>query len=161
MLQVDDYRKLQSIFQDKSTKRIAIIGGDILGTELTYSLNRRYGRIAMRNDSENDNINEIVEVYQIVPESNILSNILPKVLSDYLIEQMCQLGVKVITNCRIRTADLLFPTKNETKISLKLSNNDSATENELEFDHVIVAAGAEPNILLAQHSGFELDEFGF
>lgn len=85
---------------------------------------------------------------------------MPNVLSEYSTEQMRQLGIKVLTNCRIKTADLLSSSKNGTKISLQLTQSDS-TVKEIEFDHVIVSSGAEPNVSLAQNSGFDLDELGF
>uniref|UniRef100_A0A915CZ49 FAD/NAD(P)-binding domain-containing protein n=1 Tax=Ditylenchus dipsaci TaxID=166011 RepID=A0A915CZ49_9BILA len=41
---VDDYRNLDAVIKSKMNSRIGIVGGGFLGSELAYSLNRRYGQ---------------------------------------------------------------------------------------------------------------------
>lgn len=116
----------------------------------------------MRNNFENNNKNSPIEIYQIVPKSTILLNILPKVLSEYSTQKMQQIGVKILTNYSIKTANLLSSNnKDETKISLQLINDDNSTVKTIEFDHIILALDNEPNVLLAQNSKLDLDELSF
>ncbi|KAJ1372314.1 hypothetical protein KIN20_034445 [Parelaphostrongylus tenuis] len=127
---VDDYRKLEDLC--KSSKSIAIVGGGFLGSELAYSIQRKYKN---------------VKVTQIVAEGGLLSGILPEFLSKKASEALREAGVDVITNAKITAAR-----EKDANIEVEVNGSDNIAS-----DCVIVAVGIQPDTLVAEASGLEID----
>lgn len=135
-LQVDDYRRLDSVA--RSAKHIVVVGGGFLGSELAYSLKRRYGSKGL-------------SVSQVFPEKGSVSQVLPHALSEYSAKQLESTGVEVLARSRVKSA-----TKSGSGVELEIEG-PSGTKK-ITSDHVIVAVGIDPNAELAKASGLELDK---
>ncbi|CAF0858276.1 unnamed protein product [Brachionus calyciflorus] len=136
---IEDFKKLYAVA--KEGKTIAIVGGGFLGSELACAL----GHVSKKFGGK---------VVQVFPESGILRKILPEYLSEWTTARVREEGVNVITNAAISKAQL-----NDEKVELKLrpTNSDVHLPDWLLADHVVVAVGLEPNVQLADKSGFETD----
>ncbi|GAV02669.1 hypothetical protein RvY_13205 [Ramazzottius varieornatus] len=131
---IDSFRDVNTAM--KSAKRIAVIGGGFLGSEIASSLSRR-GK------------DQGLEVVQIFPEKGCLSKILPEYLSDHLTQKMVSVdGVKVIPHNSVVSANLTAE-----GVNLKLKDNQQVVA-----DHVVVAVGVTPNTDLAAGAGLEVDQ---
>ncbi|VDM52988.1 unnamed protein product [Angiostrongylus costaricensis] len=122
---VDDYRKLEEIC--KSSKSISIVGGGFLGSELAYSIQRKY---------KNVKITQVLFIsFKVVAENGNLSEFLSKKAS----EALRDVGVDVITNA---------------KVCMLVQVNGSQC---ITSDCVVVAVGIQPDTLVAEASGLEID----
>ncbi|ETN74974.1 pyridine nucleotide-disulfide oxidoreductase, partial [Necator americanus] len=128
---VEDYRKLESMCS--SSNSITVVGGGFLGSELAYSIHRKYGN---------------VEVNQLVAEDGLLSGILPDYLSSKAAESLRENGVNVITNAKITSACV-----KDAKVVLEVNGTQKMTS-----DCVVVAIGVEPDTSIAKASGLEVDD---
>lgn len=145
-------------------KNIVILGGGLLGTELAYSLNRRYAR---------DNKNPKLKIIQIAHEqggfqtytithilimfSGILSEILPKSLCHYSTKVLNTQGIEILSDTNI-DAITLNKKEGTERIQLKLSKNGINNAKELLCDHLILADGNEPAIELVRNSQLPMDK---
>lgn len=157
MSDVEDYRRLHSKLEElsnstseastsESFKNIVILGGGILGTELAYSLNRRYVRGKQSN----------LRIFQLVNEQGILDDILPRSLSDCCTQSLHSQGVKILLNTNIDSfSSISTKPGNRIRLNIRQKNEDV---HELLCDHLILASGALPAIDLAKNSGLELDK---
>uniref|UniRef100_A0A0K0D1B0 Pyr_redox_2 domain-containing protein n=1 Tax=Angiostrongylus cantonensis TaxID=6313 RepID=A0A0K0D1B0_ANGCA len=108
----------------KSSKSISIVGGGFLGSELAYSIQRKYKN---------------VKITQVVAEKGNLSGIFPEFLSMKASEALRDVGVDVITNA---------------KVCVIVQVNGSQC---IASDCVVVAVGIQPDTLVAEASGLEID----
>ncbi|KAG8188183.1 hypothetical protein JTE90_019461 [Oedothorax gibbosus] len=128
---IRDFQKLDAV--SKKAKKVAVIGGGLLGSELAVGLAHRVKGL---------------DVVQVFPEKGIMGKILPEYLGEWTTEKVREEGVKVIPNTEVKSAK-----RNEDKVTLHLSNGKT-----LEVDHVIVAVGAEPDTEIAKASKLEIDD---
>ncbi|KHJ86454.1 pyridine nucleotide-disulfide oxidoreductase, partial [Oesophagostomum dentatum] len=128
---VEDYQKLESICN--SSKSVTIIGGGFLGSELAYSIHRKYGDLA---------------VNQVIAESGNLSDVLPEHLSKKAAESLREAGVNVLANARVTSAR-----RKESGVELEINNS-----KKIKSDYVVVAIGVDPDVTLAKSSGLEVDD---
>uniref|UniRef100_A0A914KPU3 FAD/NAD(P)-binding domain-containing protein n=1 Tax=Meloidogyne incognita TaxID=6306 RepID=A0A914KPU3_MELIC len=162
---IEDYRRLHckldelanSLDDEASTsesfKNIVILGGDILATELAYSLNRRYARGKQSK----------LRIFLLVNELGVLDDILPSSLSDYCTQTLQSQGLNVLLNTKIDAFSAVLD-KSSTRVRLKINQenenslaNSSGGLDEILCDHLILASGAMPAIELAKNSRLDLD----
>ncbi|KAE9421110.1 hypothetical protein Angca_005743, partial [Angiostrongylus cantonensis] len=129
--EVDDYRKLEEIC--KSSKSISIVGGGFLGSELAYSIQRKYKN---------------VKITQVVAEKGNLSGIFPEFLSMKASEALRDVGVDVITNAKVCVMSTY-----RSYFSIVQVNGSQCIAS----DCVVVAVGIQPDTLVAEASGLEID----
>ncbi|KAI8069548.1 apoptosis-inducing factor, mitochondrion-associated, C-term-domain-containing protein [Gongronella butleri] len=132
---IADLKNLDKIVQ--SGKRIAVVGGGFLGSELAVAL---ANRAANKKD---------IEITQIFPEEGNMANVFPSYLTKWTTSRVRKLGVDVKTNSVIDSLQL-----KDDKVSVSLN----AGAQELQVDHVVVAIGIEPRVDLARDAGLEIDE---
>ncbi|KAL3117118.1 hypothetical protein niasHT_007521 [Heterodera trifolii] len=155
-----DFRKIYSkvdkmaVAENGTQNVIVVLGGGLLGTELAYSLNRRYAR---------DQEKPAVKIVQLCQETGILSEILPDALSDYSTDMLRYQGIDVLTDTRIDSASVKGRDEKRRRICLNTTaatTSDGPKERkQIMADFVIIALGAEPNIELAdEKGGIKLDK---
>ncbi|GLG99835.1 Putative apoptosis-inducing factor 1, mitochondrial [Gryllus bimaculatus] len=132
-----DYEELEEILKG-GVKKIAIIGGGFLGSELACALARR-GQ------------NQGYKITQIFRESGNMGRVLPEYLSFWTTHKVQKEGVEVIPNSEVEDVSL-----DTNAVVLHLNSGEKVSA-----EHVIVAVGVEPNTQLAEPSELETDdEFG-
>ncbi|XP_070552913.1 apoptosis-inducing factor 1, mitochondrial-like [Ptychodera flava] len=130
---IKDFQSLDSITQN--IESIAIVGGGFLGSELACALGKR-GR------------DTGLKVYQVYPEKGNMARVLPEYLSNWTTEKVKGEGVEVMTQARVKSANL-----DDGKVVISMHNGE-----QVKVDHVIVAVGLEPNTELAKSAGLEIDD---
>ncbi|KAF9925039.1 Apoptosis-inducing factor 1, mitochondrial [Linnemannia zychae] len=131
---VEDFKKLHS-FVKATDKKIVIVGGGFLGSELAVAI-AQYGK------------DKNVKVTQIFPEEGNMGLVFPRYLSNWTTSQVEQEGVDVKPKSRVAS------TKNVgEQVELTLESGEKVLA-----DHVVVAVGIEANVDLAAKAGLELDE---
>ncbi|KAF8934066.1 apoptosis-inducing factor, mitochondrion-associated, C-term-domain-containing protein [Dissophora ornata] len=131
---VQDFKKLHALI--KSTdKKIVIIGGGFLGSELAVAVSH-YGK------------EKNVSVTQIFPEDGNMGLVFPRYLSKWTTSQVEQEGVVVKSNSRVASTKAVGD-----QVELTLESGEKIVA-----DHVVVAVGIEANVELAKKAGLELDE---
>lgn len=135
----EDFLKLEQIAH--TAKRIVIIGGGFLGSELACSLaaNRR----------SQDKVPKDQVIYQIYPEAGNLDRVLPRHLSEYVSKKVEKEGAHLIPNVEVKHVALA----DDNSIAISLSNGDV-----IKTDYIVCAVGLEPDVELARSSGLEVDE---
>ncbi|EPZ31585.1 Pyridine nucleotide-disulfide oxidoreductase-like protein 4 [Rozella allomycis CSF55] len=133
---LNDYQKIRKLV--KEGKEIAIIGGGFLGSELSCAI-----------ANEQRKLNGPSRVTQIYPEEGNMSNIFPRYLSNWTKNQLEKFGVNIKSECSVKK---LAVDENEGKVTIKTNKED------IKADHVIVAAGIEPNVSLGESGNLEIDE---
>lgn len=132
----DDFLRLERI--SGSAKRILVIGGGFLGSELTCAL--------VNNGPSSQSSQKI---YQIYPESGNLGKILPQYLSEFVSEKIQKEGAHLIPNVEVKAVSMT----DDKAIKIELTNSET-----LEVDYIVCAVGLEPDVELAKSSGLEVDE---
>uniref|UniRef100_A0A0K0FPA8 Apoptosis-inducing factor 1, mitochondrial n=1 Tax=Strongyloides venezuelensis TaxID=75913 RepID=A0A0K0FPA8_STRVS len=138
---VEDYRKIAKKIEE-GKKDFVIIGGGLLGTELSLALLR-----TEVNDSDST-----LKITQIFRGKSLLRKQLPEYMSSYTTKQIEKIGVTVRGSTNVTGSEIL----DNGKIKL-LTENDEGEKNEIITDFVIVAIGTTPNVQLGKDSGFEVD----
>lgn len=134
----DDFLKLEEI--SRKANKILVIGGGLLGTELTCALAKR---------SPDEKLLQNQNIYQIFPEIGSLGKLLPPYLSQWLTMKLSKDGAKIVPNAAIKNV-----TKSDSQtISVELTNG-----TKIEADYVVCAIGIEPDVDLARSSSLEVDE---
>ncbi|KAF9359501.1 Apoptosis-inducing factor 1, mitochondrial [Mortierella sp. NVP85] len=131
---VEDFKKLHALVKS-SNKKIAVVGGGFLGSELSVAL-AHYGK------------DKNVKVTQIFPEDGNMGLVFPRYLSKWTTSQMQSEGVAVKANTRVASTKAVGE-----QIELTLDNGEKVLA-----DHVVVAVGIEANVELAKKAGLEVDE---
>ncbi|VDM38594.1 unnamed protein product [Toxocara canis] len=131
---IDDLRKLDEVA--KKSRSITVVGGGFLGSELAYSLNKRYASSSLK-------------VTQVFPEKGNVAEVLPEFLSEHTTKELRSCGVNVISETDVQDAVV----DDHGCLKLALSNGEV-----LHTDHVVVAVGITPNTELAKASGLEVDK---
>ncbi|XP_055354612.1 apoptosis-inducing factor 1, mitochondrial-like isoform X2 [Paramacrobiotus metropolitanus] len=130
---IEDFKKLDAA--TKKVKKVVIIGGGFLGSELACALAHRGKSTGL-------------EVHQIFPEKGVLARVLPEYLSDWTTRKMQNEKVKVYAEKFV--------------VSAKYSNGQVVMQmndgQEISADHVVVAVGLSPNTQFASSAGLEVDE---
>ncbi|NOH95995.1 NADH:flavorubredoxin reductase NorW [Vibrio sp. 99-70-13A1] len=131
-----------------AAKRIAIIGGGLIGVELALDL-----QVAGK------------EVTVFEPASHLLANLLPTFVSDELERELIKCGVRVKTNTAIIEAKhnddnvVLRTCSSGLEVTNHLMASANRTEeDEIVFDEIIAAAGLRPNIELAIQAGIDVNQ---
>lgn len=135
----DDFLKLEKLREE--AKRIVIVGGGFLGSELACALSKRPESEVSHKIDQN--------ITQIFPEPGNLAKILPEYLSQYMTKKIENEGCKVITNNEIESVSA---SKDNTLI-LTLSNGEKVLA-----DYVVCSVGLDPDVKLAKESGLEVDD---
>ncbi|KAF9579621.1 Apoptosis-inducing factor 1, mitochondrial [Lunasporangiospora selenospora] len=131
---VEDFKKLHALVKS-SNKKIVIIGGGFLGSELAVAVSH-YGK------------DKGVKVTQVFPEDGNMGLVFPRYLSKWTTSQVEQEGVVVKANSRVASTK---PAGDQVEVTLESGEKIVA-------DHIVVAVGIEPNVELAKKAGLELDE---
>ncbi|GAB0089152.1 Putative apoptosis-inducing factor 1, mitochondrial [Sergentomyia squamirostris] len=126
-----DYRHLLSVLEN--AKSVAIIGGGFLGSELACSV----AKIGT---------GKKIQVFQIFHEHGNLGKVLPEYLCKWTTERVREEGVTVMPGNQVVKAE-----QSGKQVKLHLIDGKVVI-----VDHVVVAAGSEPNTLLAKKSNLEL-----
>ena len=132
---VDDFQRLRAMA--KQGKRIAIIGGGFIGSELAASL-----------------VSDGEQVVMFFPGAGVGSRMYPPDLAAYVTGFYREMGVEVfpgatITGCELR----------DGKASVLTVQTDQAgSTREVSVDGVVAGIGAEPNVELAQAAGLTVDD---
>lgn len=126
-----DFRQLLRV-TEQPLERIAVVGGGVLGTELAFAL---AGKVTGE------------KVIQIFPESGPLASIVPSYLSEHIAASLSGAGTVMKPGTTVSHA-----TPHEGKVKLELSDGTSVV-----VDHVVVAAGVQPNTKLARRAELEID----
>ncbi|KNC82426.1 hypothetical protein SARC_05296 [Sphaeroforma arctica JP610] len=133
---IEDFRKLKEI--SDGAESLVVLGGGFLGSELAIALAHKGATSNMK-------------VTQVFPEHGNMGFLLPQYLSTATTEFMRNENVNVIPSASVESASM-----SNGKVILKLTNG-----SEISTDHVVVAAGIEPNVELAQQARLEIDpKFG-
>uniref|UniRef100_T1J3Z2 FAD/NAD(P)-binding domain-containing protein n=1 Tax=Strigamia maritima TaxID=126957 RepID=T1J3Z2_STRMM len=130
---IDHFRDVDKLL--KKVNSITVIGGGFLGSELACAFGRRSKKLGF-------------EVNQVFPEGGNMGSVLPEYLSKWATGKVKIEGVKVHTDVNVVGACLT----NKNRVLLRLSDGE-----EIETDHVVVAAGLTPNTELAKFAGLEVD----
>lgn len=131
---VKDFELLKK--QVEKSKNVAIVGNGFLGSELACALSH-YGTL-------ND-----LKVVQLFPESGNMAKVLPTYLSEWATKRIIDVGVKIMPNSQIDSVELF----EGNQIKLNLNNGNSVI-----VDFVVQAIGSEPNTVLANEAGLEIDQ---
>lgn len=129
-----DFERLFNSFS--SVKRIAIVGGGFLGSELAFSLAKR-ASIADKD----------IQVIHIFPEKGVLAHSLPDYLSNWTTEKIKAEGVQILNENKINKV-----TSQSGQVSLDLSSGEKVNA-----DIVVVSTGLDVNTEIAKRSRLEID----
>lgn len=119
-----EYRQCEANLQD--AKRVLLIGGGLIGTELAMDLNRAGKQVTLVDRS-----------------GSLLSALMPPEISARLQHCLLQAGVEMRFNCKLASLARYHDTLVAT-----LSNGQQIT-----CDAVVCAIGLRPNLALAQQAG--------
>lgn len=130
---VDDYRRLRVLVD--THRRIAVIGGGFIGSELSASLAANQMKVSL-----------------LFPGDGIGDSLFPADLSQFLNGYYREKGVEVLTG---ETAFALD--QNGARMRLRARNKDGTSEREVEVDGVVAGIETEPNVTLAESAGIAVD----
>ena len=130
---LEDYGRLRA--RADEGKRIAVIGGGFIGSELAASLTTNGNAVTM-----------------IFPGETIADRIFPLEMGQFLNDYYRDQGVTVLSGAK---ATALRPGNGE--ITLTVASEDSGSEREISVDGVVAGIGAEPNLDLARAAGLDVD----
>ncbi|OQV12972.1 Apoptosis-inducing factor 1, mitochondrial [Hypsibius exemplaris] len=131
---VDSFKELDVAL--KTAKKVLVIGGGFLGSELACSLARQ-------------GLDSGLQVLQVYPEKGNLGRILPEYLSDWLTRKLRIVdGVRVYPERFVKGAKLV-----NGGITVQLNDDEEITA-----DHIVVAVGVTPNTDLAAGAELEVDD---
>lgn len=136
-----DFRRLESVVKD--AKRVAVIGGGFLGSELAVALAHR-GKLSG------------LDVTQIYPEHGNMAKVVPEYLSKWSSDRVRDTGVTTVASTRVtgvsKTKMKPGNPTGKAPITLHLS-----TGKTVEVDEIVVAVGISPNTELAEKARLEVD----
>ena len=122
-----DFIDLYASLNGTTGKRIVVVGGGFLGSELAVAISK-VGKEKGHT------------VTQVFPEDGHMALVFPKYLSQWTTEKVSQLGVQVKANRSVSSIESSGP-DSPTALKLVLDNGE-----ELEADQVLVAVGVEASL---------------
>jgi len=133
---VDDYQRLRGLTGE--AKRIAIIGGGFIGSELAASLTSTGTQVVL-----------------IFPEQGIGGRMYPPELATFLNDFYRERGVELLTASTMTACEL-----RGGRTVLKIHGDPSAGGREMEIavDGVVAGIGTRPNVALAESAGLVVDD---
>ena len=131
---VDDWQRLHAMASNR--KRIAILGGGFIGSELAASL-------ASNN----------VQVVMIFPGEGIGSRTYPPELTAFLNGVYREKGVEVLAGSTVTGCEL-----RDQKPVLTVRHDPSGAKREVQVDGVVAGIGVQPNVELAEAAGLKVDD---
>ena len=131
----EDFVKLRKVAE--KSRKILVVGGSFLGTELTSSLNQ-FSRTLTGSS---------LEVVQVFKEEAPLASHFPDYLSHYLMKVGESRGVSFLPNRFVKRVE-----KEGERVKAVFENGE-----EMECDHVVVAIGVLPNSEITFGNAIELD----
>jgi len=131
---VDDYRRLRGLIEEK--KRIAVIGGGFIGSELAASLTMNGAKVSL-----------------VFPGAGIGSQLFPTDLALFLNDYYREKGVDVLTGEKVTGLS-----ETSGNLGVRLQHESTGLEQEIDADAVVAGLGTEPNIDLAQAAGVTVDD---
>ncbi|MEW7313852.1 NADH:flavorubredoxin reductase NorW [Buttiauxella gaviniae] len=123
-----EYLACESSLRD--AKRVMILGGGLIGTELAMDFCRAGKQVIVVDNS-----------------SSLLASLMPAEVSSRLQHRLNQMGVELLFNQRLESL-----AKTQQGVSATLSNGRI-----VEVDAVVAAIGLRPNVGLAQHAGLSVN----
>jgi 3-phenylpropionate/trans-cinnamate dioxygenase ferredoxin reductase subunit len=131
---VDDWQRLRGL--TGRGKRIAIVGGGFIGSELAASL------------ASNDQ-----HVVMIFPDEGIGSRTYPAELATFLNDVYREKGVEVLPRSKVTGYAL-----RDGSSVLTVRSDPAGAEREVRVDGVVAGIGVRPNIELAQAAGLKVED---
>ena len=135
---IEDLKHLEQVVKS-GDKRILVVGGGFLGSELACALSK-YG----------SKFNTAVT--QVFPESGNMGQILPKYLTLWTTDKVRELGVDVRPDTSIASIHSTSGSESDKPLRVSLSTGEA-----VDADHIILAIGITPNIELAREANLEID----
>lgn len=114
----------------REAKRVMILGGGLIGTELAMDFCRAGKQVILLDNA-----------------SNLLASLIPAEVSSRLQQRLNQMGVELLFNQRLESLN-----KTPQGINAALSNGRTIC-----VDAVVAAIGLRPNVGLAQHAGLAVN----
>lgn len=124
-----DYRLFRDAIEGK--KRIAIIGGGLIGCEFAHDLNSAG-----------------FEVHLLHPAAQVLNRLAPEDIGNWLTNKLGDIGVQMHTLTKVARID----EGPENTVAVRFDNGE-----ELVVDAVLSAIGLVPNTSLAEHAGLQIN----
>ena len=131
---VEDWRRVRAM--TGQGKRIAIVGGGFIASELAASLASNGQRVVM-----------------IFPDTGIGSRSYPPELAAFVTDQYRERGVEVLPGSRVTGCE----THGE-KVVLVIRGDSVGGEREVFVDGVVAGIGVRPNVELAEAAGLTVDD---
>lgn len=121
---IKDFKKLYSLLSENSSKRIVVVGGGFLGSELTVAM----AHVGVPNGHS---------ITQIFPEKGHMGLVFPKYLSQWTTDKVSNMGVNVKSGRYVKEIN----SAEGGALGLVLDNNELIIA-----DHVVVAVGVDPSL---------------
>ncbi|KAJ3324288.1 Apoptosis-inducing factor 1, mitochondrial [Boothiomyces sp. JEL0866] len=130
---VEDFQKLEKI--SKKAKKVVVVGGGFLGSELAAALGM--------------NASKDQKITQVFPEVGNMGLLLPTYLTRWTTNKLQEIGVAVEPETSVQSFKY---NQENSKVVVEIKGKEP-----IEADHVVVAAGLQPNTAIAKNSGLEID----
>lgn len=130
---VEDWRRLRAL--SGREKRVAIVGGGFIGSELAASL-----------------VDNALQVVMVFPDEGIGSRTYPPELATSLNDLYRRKGVEVLNKSRVIGCEL------RDEKTVLLVRDAAGVERELRVDGVVAGIGVEPNVELARAAGLTVED---
>ena len=129
-----DYQSLRKRIEQE--KKICIVGGGFVGSELAAALNKVGKQVTM-----------------IFPEIGISGLTFPNDLAKFLNDYYREKGIKVLSGHLVQGIR-----KIGDKFQVEYKGTEDGALAEAEFDDVVVGIGIKPNVSLAKDAGLQVDD---
>jgi len=130
---VEDWQRLRAM--SGRGKRVAIVGGGFIGSELAASL------------VDND-----LQVVMVFPDDGIGSRTYPPELATFLNDMYRRKGVEVLNGTRVTGCEV------RDEATVLVVRDPAGVERELQVDGVVAGIGVEPNVELARAAGLTVED---
>lgn len=146
---LQDFKVLENYIKESENqgslqRKVVVVGGGFLGTEISSSL-------AELNEQVKDN--QKVIIYQVYFEENPLDTYMPKYLSRHVKQCLKEKGILPLPN---RLVSDVFESSSKVQAKLVTLSNEQQL---LEHDYMVLASTrVDPDVEIALSSGFEIDQ---